>query len=187
MPRFIATYPKLLLLACSFAAAYLLYHFGYFDLLEERLNGHGYVSAFLGGLLFSFGFTSPFGIGIFVEIAPHVHPMTAAVIAGTGALMMDLLIFELLRFSAFHDEIHRLRETQWFMMLHRALHHESISERIRLYILWAFAGIVIASPLPDELGVSVVSGITNINTKAFSALCFFCNTVGILIILTLAG
>ncbi len=186
MPQFIIYYPKLLLLTCSFMLAYLLYHFGYFDMLEETLNGHGYVSAFVGGLLFSFGFTSPFGIAILVEIAPHINPLLAALIAGFAAFLVDFVIFELLRFSAFHDEIHRLRETQWFMQLHRLFHHESISERVRLYLLWSFAGLIIASPLPDEIGVSVVSGITNINTRTFALLCLTCNSLGILIILLLA-
>jgi hypothetical protein len=179
-------YPKLLLLGCSFVAAYLLSHFGYFTMLESSLNGHGYAASFLGGLLFSFGFTSPFGIAMLVEIAPHVHPLTAALVGGLGALLMDMGIFELLRFSAFHDEIHRLRETRWFVRLHALIHHESVSEKARLYLLWSFAGMVIASPLPDEIGVTVVSSVTNIDTKAFALLCFLCNTAGILVILLLA-
>jgi hypothetical protein len=179
-------YPKLAALACSFLLAYVLYHFGYFDLLEHTLNGHGYVSAFIGGLLFSFGFTSPFGVAMLVEIAPNIYPIPAAVIAGFGAFLIDLFIFELLRFSVFHDEIHRLRESRVYLWFHRVIHHESIPERIRLYILWSFAGIIIASPLPDEIGVSIVSGITNIETRTFSVLCFIFNTLGVLFILLLA-
>lgn len=183
---FIQKYPKLLLLACSFVTAYLLYHYGFFDVLEERLNGHGYVSAFLGGLLFSFGFTSPFGIAIFVEVAEHVNPWIAAPIAGFGAFLMDLCIFELMRFETFHDELRRLRNSLILRKLHALLHHEGLSERIRLYLLWSFAGLIIASPLPDEIGVTLVSGITNIESRKFSILCFSCNTLGVLFILLLA-
>lgn len=186
MPRFITNYPKLLLLACSFAFAYLLYHAGYFDVLEERLNGHGYVSVFLGGLLFSFGFTAPFGIALFVEIAHHVNPFLAAPIAGIGALLMDLAIFELMRFSLFHDELRRLRKSSIIAGLHRFLHGDSVPVRLREYLLWSFAGIVIASPLPDELGVSLVSGITDVDSRKFSVLCFVMNTIGVLVILLLA-
>jgi hypothetical protein len=186
MKYLVTHFPKLLLLGCSFLTAYLLFHFGYFDVLEERLNGHGYVSAFLGGLLFSYGFTSPFGIAIMVEIAPHVNPLYAALIGGVGAFLMDLSIFELLRFSAFHDEIRHLRQTRWFVQLHRLIRHSSISERVRTYMLWSFAGIIIASPLPDELGVSIVSSTTDIHPRAFSIICFLCNTAGLLIIVLLA-
>lgn len=185
MIRIFSRYPKLLLLACSFVAAYALYHKGYFDVLEQSLNSHGYASAFIGGLLFSFGFTSPFGIAIFVEIAENVNPIAGALLGGAGAFLMDLLIFELVRFSVFHDELHRLREGI-FAKLRALLHYDHLRERTRLYLLWSFAGIIIASPLPDEIGVSLVSGITNIDSRKFSALCFTLNTVGVLFILLLA-
>lgn len=178
-------YPKLLLLACSFVCAYLLFHFGYFDVLEHALNSHGYVSAFLGGLLFSFGFTTPFGIAIFVEIAPNVNPFIGALLGGTAAFLMDLLIFELVRFSLFHDELHRLREG-FVLKLRGLLHYDGLPEKLRLYILWSFAGIIIASPLPDELGVMLISGITDIDSKKFGALCWVMNTIGVLVILLLA-
>jgi uncharacterized membrane protein YdjX (TVP38/TMEM64 family) len=55
---------------------------------------------------------------------------------------------------------------------------------MREYILWSFAGLLIASPLPDEIGVTLVSGLTEIRLRTFAALCFVLNTIGILIILT---
>lgn len=183
--HFLKTYPKLLLLACSFVASYLLYHWGYFDTLEHSLNSHGYTSAFLGGLLFSFGFTSAFGIAIFAEIAESIDPIIGALLGGAGAFLMDLMIFELVRFSVFHDELHRLREGV-FSRIRALLLYDRLPERLRLYLLWSFAGIIIASPLPDEIGVMLVSGITNIDSKKFSVLCFAMNTVGVLVILLLA-
>ncbi len=122
-----------------------------------------------------------------VEIAPDVNTLVAAPIAGFGAFLADLLIFEIIRFSFFHEELTRLRTTRFFLWLHRMLHHERISDRIRTYLLWSFAGIVIASPLPDEIGVSLVSGVTNIETRKFGALCFLLNTLGILLILFAAS
>ena len=174
-------YPKLLLLACSFLAAYLLFHFGYFDILEETLNGHGYISVFLAGLLFSFGFTTPFGIALFVEVAPHINPFIAAPLGGMGAFLTDLCIFELMRFETFHDEFHRLRQSTVFRSIHHLFHHKSISEGVRLYILWCFAGIIIASPLPDELGISLL-GFSKMRLAAFLPLSYFSNFIGIFLI-----
>lgn len=179
-------YPKLTLLCISFVLAYLLYHIGVFDWLTQVTNGHGYVSVFIGGLLFSFGFTSAFGIAIFVQVAGEVNPFIAAPIAGLGAFLSDFLIFELLRFSAFHDELHRLRSSRLFKNVHALFHHDHLSERVRKYLLWSFAGIVIASPLPDEFGVSLVSGISDIKPRDFAILCFVCNTVGVFAMLVLA-
>lgn len=177
------TYPRLTLLLASFVSAYVLYHVGAFDWLGRTLNGYGYVSIFLGGLLFSFGFTTPFGIAIFVEMAPHVDPLLAALIAGCGAFLADLFIFDLIRTSALHDEIHHLRTSRFFLWLHSLFHHERISERLRRYLLWSFAGIIIASPLPDEFGVSLLSGISRMKSREFAAICYAMNTLGILLIL----
>jgi len=49
-----------------------------------------------------------------------------------------------------------------------------------------FAGFVIASPLPDEIGVSLLAGTTKISTRTFAILSYFLNTAGIFIVL-LAG
>ncbi len=178
-------YPKLLLLVCSFVLAYFLYHVGALDWLGQHLNGHGYVSVFLGGLLFSFGFTTAFGIAIFIEMAPHVNPVYAALIGGLGALLSDLCIFNLLRFATFHDEVHRLKSMRLFLWLRSMLHHESVSERMRKYLLWSFAGLVIASPLPDEFGVTLLSSVTELKERQFAVICFAFNMLGIFIILLL--
>ena len=180
-------YPKLLLLVASFLAAYMLFEQGFFHTFAEALNGYGYRSAFLGGLLFSFGFTTAFGIAIFVEIGSHVDPLIAAVIAGFGALLSDYVIFSLIRFSVFHDELHQLKSSRIVSWLTSFFHHERLSERFRRTLLWSFAGLIIASPLPDEIGVMMVSSIESVRTREFSLLCFLLNTIGIFLILLAAG
>ena len=180
------SYPKLIALLISFVLAYILFTMGIFHELVATLNNHGLASAFLGGLLFSFGFTSAFGVAILVEVASDVSPWIAALIGGIGALLSDLMIFELVRFSIFHEELHRLRQSRCIRWLHRCLHHQSISDSVRRTLLWSFAGIVIASPLPDEFGVTLVSSVSTMRPAQFSALCFLLNTGGILMILLVA-
>lgn len=176
-------FPKLAAMAATFVAAYVLLHYGWLDWIPAVFQGHGYLSMVIGGALFSFGFTSAFGIAVFIEMADQVHPLLGAMCGGIGAMLADLLIFEILRFSIFHDEIHRLRYTRFFLRIHALLHHERVSDVLRRYLLWSFAGIVIASPLPDELGAALVSSTTNIKGRQFAALCWLCNTTGILAIL----
>lgn len=183
MPRI--QYPKLLLLCLSFVLAYFLFHYGVFDALPAIFHGYGYVSIFVGGLLFSFGFTTAFGIAIFASMADVVHPVPAAIIGGLGAVISDLTIFQFIRFS-FVDELHRMKTTVVMRWLRDKLHHESIPERIRQYIQWSVAGILIASPLPDEIGVTILGGLTEIKRKPFIITCYAFNTVGIFIILLLA-
>lgn len=176
-------YPKLLIVLCSVVLAYVCYYMGWFESMGTILNGHGYISVFLGGLLFSWGFTTAFAIGIFVAMADHVDPVIAAVIAGFGAFLVDFLIFEIVRFPVFHDEIHKLRTSRVYLWMHALFVRSHLPRAVQLSVLWLAAGFIIASPLPDELGIALISGVTSINRRAFLALCFACNTAGILIIL----
>ena len=175
-------YPRICLFLLCFILAYMLFHVGAFDWLH-RVRGYGYVSVFIAGLLFSFGFTTPFAIAIFAEMASQVNPFLAAPVAGIGAVLSDLFIFDLVRFSVFHDEIMRLRNSKMILKLHALVHHESVPEKLRHWLLWSFAGIIIASPLPDELGISLVSGISQLQPKQFGVMCFVFNTMGVLLIM----
>lgn len=178
-------YPKIFLLCATFLIAYVLYHQGFFDFLD-RINGYGYVSVFVAGLFFSFGFTTPFAVAAFVEIAPFMHPLVAAPIAGVGAFLSDRLIFDVIRFAYFHDEIRRIQLSRPIRWIRSLIHRETVSERVRRYLLLTCAGLVIASPLPDEFGVTLMSAATRIDSRTFCILSFTLNTVGIYVILQLA-
>lgn len=179
-------YPKFLLLFCSFALAYVLYQQGVFDTLPILFQGHGYVSMFIGGILFAFGFTAPFGIAIFVAMAPIVNPVLGAIIAGAGALLADLSIFQFVRLS-FLDELSKFKASAVAQWMRDKLHRENVPERIRQYVTWSIAGIMIASPLPDEIGVTLISGLTELKGRPFAITCYTLNTLGVLIILLAAA
>lgn len=182
MPFFKA-YPKLLILCLCTVAAYAVYAYGGLRWLDSIPVSGEYLAVFIGGLLFSFGFTSPFGIGIFLEIGHKVDPLTAGILGGIGALLSDLVIFEVMRFELFHDEMHRIRSSRIVSWMHAKLHHEKFPQKVREYLLWSFAGMIIASPLPDEFGVALVSSLTDIRARSFALLCFTFNTAGIILLL----
>ncbi len=175
-------YPKISLLFCTFIFAYVLFREGVFDFLPVLLKGQGYLTMFGGGLLFSFGFTTPFAIAIFIEMADTVDPLLGAAIAGVGAMLSDLIIFHFIRFS-FMDELHRLSKTSIINWFRRHTHKESIPEQIRQYIKWSIAGLIIASPLPDELGVTLLSSSADVKGKPFAAFCFTLDAIGIFVLL----
>ncbi len=178
-------YPKLLFFLLSCVSAYVLFRSGDISTLTHVLNGKGYWSAFAGGVLFSFGFTSAFGIAIFATIATDVNPYLAGLVGGIGAFLSDFCIFQFVRFSL-QDEIGKFRETRIFKYIYSLVHHQYISERVRQYFLWSIAGLVIASPLPDEFGITMISGISNMRKSTFMMLCLCLNTAGILLILLAA-
>lgn len=177
-------YPKLFVLLITIITAYILFRAHFFLEFAKILNSHGYISIFVAGFLFSYGFTAPFAVGFFVSLAPSINIFLAALLAGIGALLADFLIFQFIR-TSFQDEFEKLKLT-WFFQKIRELFDHHVHERLQKYVLWVMAGFLIASPLPDEFGVSLLSGFTEINKKLFAALSYTLNTTGILIILAIA-
>lgn len=178
-------YPKLLTLLASIAAAYILFRADFFKEFALVFNSPGYISIFLAGFLFAYGFTAPFAVGFFISLAPQLNIFAAALLAGAGALIADLIIFQFIR-TSFQDEFDKLKLTQLFQKV-AALFDNHLSDKLKKYLLWSIAGFLIASPLPDEFGVSLIGGFTNLDKKVFSVISYLLNTIGILVILALAS
>ncbi|OGJ59784.1 hypothetical protein A2881_00750 [Candidatus Peribacteria bacterium RIFCSPHIGHO2_01_FULL_55_13] len=182
--KHIFRYPKLLAFFASIVFAYVLFKMGAFHWIEAHLDGASYPSMILAGLFFSFGFTSPLAAAYFYEVSHIVNPFLAAILAAAGATLSDISIFQFTRLS-FHDEIQRLKETRLIRWLHGLFHHDGISHDFRSALRWILACIVIASPLPDEVGMTFVVGFTNLRGWKLASLCWGLNTVGILFIMLL--
>ena len=171
-------YPKLFLLAiAAFLAGGLFANEGVQSFFHS-LGDLGYVSALIGGMLFAIGFGAPFGVAILATIADDVNIMIGAVVGGIGALATDYLLLRFIRLT-FYDEIERLKKSGTFGFL-QGLLVRRIPPKISFYISVGIAGIVIASPLPDEFGVAMLAGLATMRTRTFALICFALNTLGIL-------
>ncbi|MBI5803515.1 hypothetical protein HY448_02405 [Candidatus Pacearchaeota archaeon] len=173
-------YPKLLLLILLSIFAYFLFSNEAIQSLVKNLGELSYIGVFIAGLFFSFGFSTPFAIGFFLTASPE-NIFLASIIGGLGALISDLLIFKIIRFS-FMDEFKKIEKTKIMREITNSLSSKPLS-KIKNYLLYAAAGIVIASPLPDEIGVSMLAGLTSIRIHILAIISFIMNSVGILVIL----
>jgi len=175
-------YPKLtLLLICIFLA----YYFFSNAEVREKIEAYGdlnYLGIFIAGLLFSFGFSTPFAVGFFVTAHPQ-NIFLAALIGGFGALLSDLFIYKIIKFS-FMGEFHVLGHMKTAKKVKKFL-KKHIPFRMGNYLLYVFSGIIIASPLPDELGVSLLAGLSHIKLPQLALISFIMNTLGIFIMLLL--
>ncbi len=174
------TYPKLVLLATSIIAAYYVFTLPAISSFLNSFGAFGYIGIFIAGLLFSFGFTTPFAIGLFATLNP-ANIFIASIIGGIGALVSDLCIYMFIKFS-FMDEFTRLQKTRPFQMIIKTFTN-NLAAKIRIYLLYMAAGIILASPLPDEIGISMLAGITTVKTKNLALLSFIMNTLGVFIVL----
>jgi len=171
-------YKNLTLLLLSFLAVYLLANWPPFQELLFDLRALGLLGAFIGGILFVFTFTVALGAVILASLG-EVHPVWAiAVVAGLGSLLGDLIIFRFIR-DRLLEELRPLYERLGGENLTQILH--------KVYLRWTLpvlGALIVASPLPDELGVTLM-GISNISPRRFAVLSYVLNTLGIFALLGL--
>lgn len=175
-------YPKLGILIALSLFAYAFFTLDFFTTFTSSFIPDSVFAFFLVGILFSFGFTTPFAIGFFLVAHPS-SPVIMALAGGFGAMAGDLLIFHSIRFS-FIDEFGKLRRERFAQYVQKPI--RLIPPRAYHYILYALAGIIIASPLPDELGVSLLAGLTAIRPLPLALISYTCNTLGILFLLLIS-
>ena len=175
--RHLLAYPKFLLLFITFIVAYLIFSGRAYQPLNEFILSIGYFGTFIAGAMFAYGFTAAPATALMLIMAKEQNLIAAGLIGGLGALVGDLLIFSFIRVS-FKDEIERLSKERFVKKF-----NGRISNHLKKYLLPVFAGFIIASPLPDEIGVTLLAAYRHISVKMFIVLSYLLNTAGIFFIL----
>lgn len=167
------------LLLISILIAYALSRSNEFHLFLHQLGGLGYLGAFLGGILFVYTFTFATGLVILVFLLDGIAAWEIALVGGLGAVVGDLVIFRFVK----HDILSEL------IPLYHQLGGRKLSgifyQPILKWILPVIGALIIASPFPDELGVSLL-GISQIKTPMFIILSFSLNAIGIYLIISVS-
>ncbi|MBI2576598.1 hypothetical protein HYV84_05265 [Candidatus Woesearchaeota archaeon] len=170
-------YPKLTLLALTFLLAYILFKSHKEWAFLSVISTWGLPGAFLLGMFYAYGFTSAPATALLLLTAKQYPTLAAGFLGGLGALVGDLVIFSVVR-ASFADEFRMLSQER-LVKAGTVL----VPKKIRKFLLPILAGVIISSPLPDEIGVILLAGSTSLSTKWFSLISFILNTTGILIIL----
>lgn len=140
-----------------------------------HLGSFEYIGALFAGMLFVSSFTVAISVVIFGIMAQNINPMAIGLIGGVGAVMGDYLVFKLIR-SHLEQELAMLFGKEGTSYVRTVLRSK--------YIAWTLPIIgvfIIASPLPDELGVSLL-GISKMSEARFILISYLSNAVGILMI-----
>lgn len=143
--------------------------------LIEHFKTLSYVGAFIAGLLSPSTFTTIPAIVLLYGLANTLNPYATALIAGCGAMMSDYLIFRFFKDRVFEELqpiFGQFKSNRLVTLFHTP------------YFAWLmpiFGMLIIASPLPDEVGLGLIST-RPIKTWQFMMLAFVLNTLGILAI-----
>ncbi len=170
-------YPKFLLLITTFLIAYLLFYEKTYSPFHDFLISLGYIGTFLAGIFFVYGFTAAPATAILLILAKEQNIFLAGFIGGFGALVGDLIIFNFVRYSL-DDEIKKLSKEKIVLYI-----SHKTPNIFKKYLVPVIAGFIIASPLPDEIGVSLLAASRTISIKIFSVISYILNTAGIFVIL----
>ncbi|MGV8130807.1 MAG: hypothetical protein ACP5N7_01765 [Candidatus Pacearchaeota archaeon] len=177
---FIFTYPKLTLYVLAIIASYFVFQT---QVVQDFISSFGellYLAIFFAGLLFSAGFSTPLAMGFFLSLDPS-NLFLAAIVGGFGALVSDLGLFSFVRLS-FMDEFQKLEKTS--LMTHIADFFRTIVPyKLRAFLVYVLACFIIASPLPDELAVTLLAGFTNVKGSWFGIISYLGNALGIYLLL----
>ena len=174
-------YPKLLLFIISVILVYFLFSGLAYKPLHDALVFMGYLGTFLAGLLYPYSLTSAAGTGILLILAKEQNLLLAGVIAGIGALISDVILFFFVK-HGFSDEVQKLSKEKIVRSINRR-----IPDSIRVYLIAAFASLLIASPLPTEIGIMLMTSIKNVSFKKFIILVYLLHASAIFIILLIGN
>lgn len=168
-------YKNLTLALLGVVTAFWLARFEIFQEFLTHLGSAGYAGAFVAGILFVSTFTVATGAVILFTLAEYLHPLEIALLAGLGSVIGDLVIFHLVR-DDLASEIKSLYNRFGGRHITRLLHTKYFN-----WTLPVVGAILIASPLPDEIGVSLM-GIAKMKTYQFILISFALNMLGIFLL-----
>jgi hypothetical protein len=181
--RKFAHYKNIAIVASGFLLAVVLVFTGAIHTITDFFLTHGvlaYVGAIFAGFLFSSTFTASIGGALLYSLGRHLHFLEIAALGALGSVVCDLIILKFVR-SDIADELEDFL-TEYFRLEY---FKRMIKTRYFKWTLPVLGAALIVSPLPDELGVSLM-GLTAMTQRKFIVISYILNFVGILMVMFLA-
>jgi hypothetical protein len=169
-------YKNITFLLLSFILIIIITRYQPFIDMLLNLGNLGYMGIFVAGVLF----VSTFTVAILLILTEKFSPIEIGIIAGFGAAVGDFAIFRFVKDNLMEEIVpiyNHIGGRRITAMLHKK------------YLSWTLPVIgafIIASPFPDELGVSLM-GISKIKTYQFLLITFALNAMGIFLFVSAAN
>lgn len=171
-------YKNLTLLFLSLVFAVFVSRYEPFHEFLLHLGNFGYVGAFIAGILFVSTFTVATGAVILLVLAERLSAIELGIIAGAGAVVGDFTIFRLIKDTLI---------TELSLVYNKIDHDHHVIKLLHTnYFSWSLpvvGALIIASPFPDEIGVTLM-GISKMKTYKFLLVSFVLNAIGIFLVVS---
>lgn len=153
--------------------AYWLSKSGILTEWVARSEGTEFIAVFLAGIFFTSFSTFPLTLALLNALAQTQVPTPAiALLAGLGAMIGDAGLLSTLRVSFLDDA------SAYLVKLTHGAFEVAVGQKAVKILAFLLGGIVIASPLPDELGLSLM-GIAHIPTRYILLVSYIFNVLGV--------
>lgn len=169
---------NLILLFVGLAFAFVLSRLPFFELIVKEVEKLGYFGAIFSGFLFTSTFTVATGALLLSNFAKVLDPSYLVLCSVFGALLGDMIIFLFVK-NKVSDDItpvyeHFLTKNH----LHKIVHTKYFS-----WTLPVVGALIIASPFPDELGISLM-GLSSITFQKFLLMAFLSHSLGMFLLVS---
>lgn len=171
---------NLFLLFLGLFLAYLIYRSPFFSNLISFLVRFGYLGGLLGGFLFSSTLTAIIGLLLMLSLAPHLNLFGLVSAATLGAVIGDIIIFYIIKNKLSHDVSFT---SHLFSKYHLS---KLFHSRYFSWTLPIVGALIIMSPLPDELGISLF-GIAHAPVEEFAFVSLMSRTFILFLLISAAS
>ncbi len=159
--------------------AVVLSWIGFFDWFIG-LMGNGVVASFVAGVFFTSAFTIAPASVTFAHLAGTVPINTLAIWGALGALCGDLILFFFIR-DRFAEDLKRSFKPSFIKHIAHSFHFGFLK-----WLSPILGAIIIASPLPDELGLTLM-GLSKTRIVLLVPVSFVMNLLGIYLLVWFAS
>lgn len=144
----------------------------------DAIGRMGYAGVFLAGVLFVSLFTAVPAVVLLLGFS-DLNILTVAAVAGLGAMIGDYLILKYLE----KDIAYELKPLAFRFGIPQTIDYLQ-GRRSTIGLVRLVGVLVIASPLPDEIGIGLL-GLGKLSRASFLAVCFVLNVAGVLLVINL--
>lgn len=169
----------LVLVLLSVGCAVLLFRHDAIGILPNDTPLLTYVWSVIAGIFFTSIITIAPASVMLAELAPHGNMIGIALCGALGAMVGDILILSFLKDHVAQDVKH------YISFPRKERFRRIMKHRFTRVVLALLGAIVIASPLPDELGLAMM-GLTRMSMVVLAPIAFVMNFVGVYGIVWLA-
>lgn len=163
------------LVVCGFIIAALLVRLDFLGYISVFVTQYASIASFVVGTFFTSILTTTPAIVAIAEFSSHIPPLQIALIGALGAVCGDLLVFRFVR-SPLITYIVASASNKTMIRIGRI-----VAKSPFWWIVPVAGAAIIASPLPDELGL-IMMGLSGIRLWAFLPISYAMNALGIYMI-----